>query len=596
VSFNHYYQSELSALRELGRRFSERNPGLAPFLAQPGRDPDVERLLEGFAFLTGRLRQKLDDELPELTHSLMNLLWPNYMRPQPGFSMLQFEPLSAGKTGVSVPRDASVESVKVEGVGCKFRTCYETQVLPLKLSAVDYSAQGSGAYLSLKLTINGDGNIGDLALSTLRLHLCGEPYVSQALYLALLQHLDELVVKVLDDTGQPLHGDNHQPLTLKLSTDEVTPVGFAEDEALIPYPLNTFRGYRHLQEYFAYPDKFLFVDIGGLDMLKHLPKEQLQRARGLRIECVLRKSGIQRQQPGLENIKLYCTPLVNLFKHPAYPLSIEGKRDEYLLSPFQMERDRCAVFSIDKVSGCLTGQTSGRPYVPFESFEHDSSLGGVSETPHYSVRQRSSSVHEGMDTYLSFAGSSDGGPPEIVSIELSCTNQNLPLQLGIGDIKLACDNMPVSLNFSNITTVTAGYPPPLGHDFLWKVISNMSLNYLSLANVEALRVILQTYDLPGYYDDHARNVSEKLLKGLQSISHQPVDRLFRGLPVRGICTELTINPKGYMGEGQVFLFGSVLNEFFALYTSLNSFHELHVKSTQGERYQWKPRMGLQPLL
>lgn len=177
-----------------------------------------------------------------------------------------------------------------------------------------------------------------------------------------------------------------------------------------------------------------------------------------------------------------------------------------------------------------------------------------------------------------------------------CTNQNLPRKLKLGDISLACEETPEFLSFRNITPATSSFAPPLNRDFLWKLISNMSLNYLSLADVNALKVILETYDLPRYYDQHAEKVSKRLLDGLKSIKHQHVDRLHRGLPVRGLRTELTIDPQGYIGEGDLFVFASVLNEFFALYASLNSYHELRVKSTQGEVYQWTPRMGLQPLL
>ena len=148
MSFNHYYQSELTALRQLGRRFAERSPALAPFLGQAGRDPDVERLLEGFAFLTGRLRQKLDDELPELSHSLMQLLWPNYMRPLPAFSILQFDPLGQPGPALRVARDTPVESQPIDEVRCRFRTCYPTDVMALDLTALNYSVKGDGALLS----------------------------------------------------------------------------------------------------------------------------------------------------------------------------------------------------------------------------------------------------------------------------------------------------------------------------------------------------------------------------------------------------------------------------------------------------------------
>jgi type VI secretion system protein ImpG len=597
MSFNHYYQSELTALRELGKRFAERSPALAPFLGQSGRDPDVERLLEGFAFLTGRLRQKLDDELPELSHSLMHLLWPNYMRPLPAFSMLQFDPLRRPGPGLPVPRNTPVEAKPIQGVSCRFRTTFATEVLPLALSALEYSVKGDGALLSLRLAMTADGHLGEVGVKRLRLHLSGERYISQLLYLSLLRHLDNIEVVLLGDDGKALlQAPNGNPVaSLRLTGEQVQPVGFAEDEALVPYPLNTFRGYRYLQEYFAFQDKFLFVDLNGLDALARLPQELIKQARGVELRFDIRKAGVQRIRPTLDNVRLYCTPVVNLFAHDAIPIRLDGKQDQYLLQPAEFGTAHCAVFSVDRVTGWKPGGSGYEEYVPFESFEHDASFDVPHARPHYSVRQQSSLLGDGLETYLSF-GLRNQEQHETLSIELTCTNQDLPRQLRLGDICLPCEETPEFLSFRNISAVTASYAPPLHRDFLWKLISNMSLNYLSLANVEALKVILETYDLPRYYDQHAEKVSRRLLDGLKSISHQHVDRLHRGLPIRGVRTELSINPEGYVGEGDLFLFASVLNEFFALYASLNSYHELRVKSTQGEVYQWTPRMGQQPLL
>lgn len=595
MSFNHYYQSELTALRQLGRRFAERSPALAPFLGQAGRDPDVERLLEGFAFLTGRLRQKLDDELPELSHSLMHLLWPNYMRPLPSFSILQFDSLKVSGPALMVKRDTPVESEPIGDVVCRFRTCYPTEVLPLDLAALTYSAKGDGALLSLRLEMSAEGHLGELELNRLRLHFTGERYISQTLYLSLLRNLADIELILLDGAGKAINDANGQPVALKLPGDGVQPVGFAEEEALIPYPLNTFRGYRYLQEYFAFQDKFLFVDVNGLDVLKDLPEGTLKQARGLELRFDIRKNGITRMRPTLVNVKLYCTPIVNLFKHDAMPISLDGKQDEYLLLPGGCDLKNCGVFSVESVSGWKAGGVGNEAYVPFESFEHDPSFDVPNSRPHYSVRQRPSLSHGGLDTYLSF-GIRHTEAQETLSIELMCTNQNLPRKLKLGEICVRSDGTPEFLSFRDITPATSSFAPPLTHDFLWKLISNMSLNYLSLADVNALKVILETYDLPRYYDQQAEKVSKRLLDGLQSIRHLHVDRLYRGLPVRGLRTELTINPEGYVGEGDLFVFASVLNEFFALYASLNSYHELRVESTQGEVYQWTPRMGLQPLL
>ncbi|QXI48352.1 MULTISPECIES: type VI secretion system baseplate subunit TssF [Pseudomonas] len=595
MSFNYYYQSELTALRQLGRRFAERSPALAPFLGQAGRDPDVERLLEGFAFLTGRLRQKLDDELPELTHSLMHLLWPNYMRPLPAFSILQFDPLRQAGPALRVARDTPVEGKPIDGVRCRFRTCYPTDVLPLRLSALNYSLNGQGALLSLRLEMNCDGNLGDVKLARLRLHLAGERYISQMLYLSLLRSLAGVELMPLDSHGKPMLNVKGEPLLLRAPAAKVHPVGFAEEEALVPYPLNTFRGYRFLQEYFAFQDKFLFVDVSGLEVLQSLPEETLKQVHGVELRFDIRRGEAQRLRPTLDNVKLYCTPITNLFKHDALPIRLDGKQDEYLLLPAELDPEHCGVFSVDGVTGWSPGGLGYQNYVPFESFEHDASFDVPENRPHYSIRQRSSLLHDGLDTYLSF-GVHQAESHETLSIELTCTNQNLPRRLKLGDICMLSEETPEFLSFRNITPVTASYAPPLNRDFLWKLISNMSLNYLSLADVDALKVILETYDLPRYYDQHAEKVSRRLLGGLKSIRHQHVDRLHRGLPLRGLRTELTIDPEGYIGEGDLFVFASVLNEFFALYASLNSYHELRVKSTQGEVYQWTPRMGLQPLL
>jgi type VI secretion system protein ImpG len=595
MSFNHYYQSELTALRQLGRRFAERSPALAPFLGQAGRDPDVERLLEGFAFLTGRLRQKLDDELPELSHSLMQLLWPNYMQPLPAFSILQFDPLKRAGPALRVERDTPVDSLPVDGVQCRFRTCYPTDVQALDLVDLTYSVKGDGALLSLRLELSGEGHLGELDLSRLRLHFAGERYISQTLYLSLLRNLESIELVPLDGDGKPIPGVNGMPMAFRMPGDRIQPVGFAEDEALIPYPLNTFRGYRYLQEYFAFQDKFLFVDVEGLELLAALAEDTLKQIRGLELRFDIRKGGVQRLRPTLDNVKLHCTPIVNLFKHDATPIRLEGKQDEYLLMPALYAMENCGVFSVESVIGWKPGGLGYEAYVPFESFEHDPSFDVPNRRPHYSIRQRSSSLHDGLDTYLSF-GIRHTEASETLSIEMMCTNQNLPRRLKLGDICIACEQTPEFLTFRNITPATPSYAPPLNRDFLWRLISNMSLNYLSLADVNALKVILETYDLPRYYDPHAEKVSKRLLGGLKSIRHQHVDRLHRGLPVRGLRTELTIDSQGYIGEGDVFVFASVLNEFFALYASLNSYHELRVKGTQGEVYQWPPRMGLQPLL
>jgi len=594
MSFNHYYQSELAELRQLGARFAERNPALAPFLGQGGQDPDVERLLEGFAFLTGRLRQKLDDELPELTHSLLNLLWPHYLRPLPSCAILEFEPLPAPGAVIQVPRGTEVESRPVDEVTCRFRTCAALDIQPLRVADLEFAAQGNGALLTLRVAITGNGNLADLDLHHLPLHLAGDRTLSQDLYLALLHNLTGLSLIPLDAEGQPLSDDQGRECVLVLATAEVQPLGFGEDEALLPYPPNAFRGYRHLQEYFAFPEKFLFVTVQGLARIETLPREVRRRAHGLELRFDIGRIARQPRLPTRDNLRLHCVPVVNLFRHDALPIRLDGKRDEYPLFPAGHGREHLGVFAVERVTGWQPGGLGHRDYLPFESFAHDLSVGGQGQRPHYAVRQRTALLHGGVDTYLAFGD--PGTEPDTLSIELTCTNQNLPLRLRAGDLCLPTENTPGGLVFRNLAVPTASHAPVLSGDRLWHLVSNLSLNYLSLTDVEALRTVLASYDLPRQHDRQAERVSRQRLAALQSISHHPVDRLYRGLPIRGIATQLAMDADGFLSEGELYLFASVLNEFFALYASLNSFHQLSVRSLQGEVYLWTPRMGQQPLI
>ena len=170
MSFNQYFQNELLALKELGQDFSQRNPALAPFLSQDGRDPDVERLFEGFAFISGRLRQKIDDELPELSHSLLQLLWPNYLRPIPSFSMLEFEPVYQANQTPVVPKDAGLSAMPGKSVNGKFLTCFDTTLQPLQIQDVYFYPQGDAGMIQIQLLPIADVMIAEQSLSSLRLH------------------------------------------------------------------------------------------------------------------------------------------------------------------------------------------------------------------------------------------------------------------------------------------------------------------------------------------------------------------------------------------------------------------------------------------
>ncbi|MCP3867684.1 MAG: type VI secretion system baseplate subunit TssF [Gammaproteobacteria bacterium] len=597
MSYNKYYQDELAFLRELGKEFSDANPGLTHYLSDRSNDPDVERLLEGFAFLSGRLRQKLDDELPELTHTMMALLWPHFLRPVPSMSILQFDPVPYAITEKKqVSRGVEVESRPVAGTGisCRFRTCYDVELLPLTMDQVELKRLGDGSVMELGLEVSPGVSLEDLGLQRLRFYLHGgqEQHISQSLYLWLFRYLEKIHVSVSMGDGE------HQ--SYSLNPESLIPAGFGEEEGLLPYPPNAFIGYRLLQEYFSLPEKFLFVELTGLESLSRYALAEridlrFEFSRPLDEQVRLRK----------EHVRLYCTPIVNLFKRSGEPLRVNHRQTEYRVRMQGGDPAHHEIFSIDRVEGWVQGNARKKVYRSFESFEHETDELGEGLKTYYRARLKSAVAGRGVDTYLSFVDSrceSSFPPTETIALELTCSNRNLPEKLHVGDISVATGNSPEFATFRNIVQVSPSMPPPLEAGLHWQLISNMALNYLSLARVDTLRALLSTYDFKTFFDIQAERTSRKRLEGIDAIAVQPIDRIYRGLPIRGLRTTMELREsrfggEGPAGEGGMYLFASVLNEFFSLFASINSFHQLKVKGIErGEEYQWPTRIGQQPLL
>lgn len=591
MSFKDYYQSELSALRQHASLLSERQPALKVFFGQGARDPDVERLMEGTAFLTGRLREKIDDELPEITHGLTQRLWGNYLRPVPSMSIVQFDPLTKSGPGQQVPRNSELKSCAVEGVNCGFRTAYDIEVHPLVLDQFEHAYTGDGAVLTLGLNMTTNGHLGELNLQCLRLHLAGNASISRAFYLALTSRLYAAGIALLDADGRELHDLTGKAVRLDLDPKQIKAVGFGDDEALIPHPVTTESGYRLVQEFFVFREKFLFVDVFGLEQINDVDPNTVKRACGLSLRFEFSKFSKQATRPTIDNIKLYCAPIVNLFSHQAFPVTLEVGQREYPLLPEKIAAEHCNVFSVQQVYGSQPADKDRHEYFPIETCQPGLNSSGDSSTAFYSLNHRQSVMNEGLMTTISFKVEKEA--TETVAIDLTCTNRNLPSHLNVGDICMAGSGIPGLLAFNNICVPTPSYAPPLEGNYLWRLISNMSLNYLSLSDANALKEILQAYDLPAFHDCAALRASQKLFTALQRVSHQNIDYLMQGRPVRGTRTLLNIKPQDQEQEAQWFLFGNVLDHFFALYASAHSFSQLQITSSSGESWLWDARPGQQ---
>ncbi len=606
-----YYERELTFLRQMGVQFAEQHPKIASRLnleAHQCEDPHVERLLESFAFLAARVHLKIDDEFPEVTEALLSIVYPHFIRPVPSMTVVEFqvrpEQAQIG-TGLKIERGSMLYSRPVAGVPCKFRTCYDTTVWPLTVQAAEWKtpdrlatpirAADSVAALRVELQCWPGLAFDKLNLSTLRFFLNGESSTIHTLYELLCSRCTQILLR------DPTPGSRVRPLTLR--PDALRPVGFEDDDAMLPYPRRSFAGYRLLHEYFTFPDKFFFLDLGGLDGLTSVGfKDRLE------IVFLIAPFELTERRQALElgvsakTMRLGCTPAVNLFKQTAEPILVSQRRFEYPIVPDTRRPNALEVHSVDEVVSIRTGTQELIRFEPFYSYRH-ASLRASGQA--FWMASRRPSVRRddgGSELFLSLVDLAQRPvEPDVdsLTVRLTCTNRDLPARLpfgnAAGDFELE-GGAPVQAIIA-LRKPTPAYRPPTGKSAFWRLISHLSLNYLSLVDEgrEALQEILKLYNFTD------STYSQKQIEGITAVSARKQFARVNsenGITfARGTRVDIDLDEENFVGGG-VYLFASVLEHFLGLYVTLNSFSQLSVTTRQRKEVLklWPPRAGRRILL
>jgi type VI secretion system protein ImpG len=618
-----YYEQELRFLRKMGQEFAESYPKIASRLVlgeEDHPDPHVERLLEGVAFLSARVRLKIDEDFPEITDALLNVIYPHYIRPLPPMSVAEFElDPQQGKltSGLHVPRNSTLYSRQTGESRCEFRTCYETTIWPIEIVSADWRppekldppvrGMGAKAVVRLELRCAPELTFDKLNLRNLRFYLNGDSGLVLSLYEVLLNNCSQILVR---------DPQNPKRTPLRLSASSLKAVGFDDADAMLPYPNRSFDGYRLLQEYFAFPQKFHFLDLLDLDQVC---------AAGFKesIEILFFISPFERDERAVtlqeetssRTFRLGCTPIVNLFSEKSEPIVLSYRTQEYDVIPDTRRQRNIEIFSIDNVVSAKVNSKDVVRYEPFFSFRHSRERADE-QTFWYGRRRPAQGRKKGYnDYYLSLvdlSGRSIFRTGEVITAQMTCTNRDLPSGLfgneagafelkGGGPLKrIVAREKPTPFR-----------PCPSGRSAFWRLISHLSLNHLSLEGPgpEALQEILQLYTNHPYEaakEDGRRNIGESVhinrqIQGIRSVSSKPHFARVRsdyGVGfARGRLVELEIDEDSFTGSG-VFLFASILDRFLAMYVSLNSFSQLELKTLQRKEVlgRWLPRSGKKILM
>jgi type VI secretion system protein ImpG len=604
----HYYERELAYLRQLGAEFAGKYPKVASrLLLEPSRceDPHVERLLEAFAFLAARLHLKLDDDYPEFTQSLLEIVLPQAVRPVPSMTVAEFQmdPERGQTTGsVRIPRGSKAFTRPASGVRLEFRTGFDLDLWPITVSSAawvtpdriesPFRSPDVSAALRMELAAGHGSSFAALAPKSLRFYLNGEASLTFPLYEMLVGRCVRVLLRDLTP------GSRRPPVLLPGST--VKPAGFEQSEALLPYPRRCFDGYRLLQEYFAFPEKFLFIDLTGLDALANF---------GERVEIVMlcRDSGRSDWEPFLQNgvspkaLRLNTTTLVNLFPHTADPVPVDDARFEYPIVPDARRPDSYEIYSIEEIVGTTPDSADTVRLEPFYSIKH-SSTGRQGEVFWHAMRRTPRlSLDESTEVWVTvcdLAARPQRPPVATLTVRCLCTNRELPSRMMVGD-ENGDFELESAAPVSRVVALRKPTPtvrPPIGGEALWRLISHLSLNYLSLTEEgsDALREILRLYaGSPGG--------GERQIEGIKNVtSRRHFARVIGdyGISfVRGMQVRVDLDEEFFVGSG-AYLFGAVLDRFLGLYVNLNGFSQLEVWSRQRKEAlgRWPARSGYGILL
>ena len=587
-----YYERELGLFRQYTREFSSRYPKAAGRLLIAGdtcEDPHVERLIQSVALLTARVAKRLDDAYPQFTHALLDTLYPHYLRPFPACSIVRIAADEAPGGGqlaqlVHVPRGTVLRSQPVQGVACKFTSVYDVTLAPLAISRLHFSAiidappglrlpDGASALLSIQFTSSSDNyHLDQAGFSSLRLFADGEPSVRAAL-------LDALFLR---GAGAYVALDEHSPW-LAVDGTPLAPAGYADDDALIPISARSHPALRLLTEYFAFPEKFHFIDIAWSLLAPLLPKQCRQFTLHLPLQGVRSDSHEARLLSGVsrDNLLPGCTPVVNLFAKSGVPIRLTHTEPDYALVADATHAFAYDIHSIEAVTVVRKDEAGERQstFLPL----YASLQGAQAEHGQYWLARRDEAVaaiSPGHETRLSLIDpqfSPGSAACATVSTQLLCSNRDLPTQLhyGLPGGDLLAEDVPdgIPARFLRKPTPSMRFLA----DTHWRLIAHLSLNYASLtqAGLGEFQKMLSLYDLP------RSPTTQRLIQGIVTLEHGSTRAWMPTVPfptlMPGIAIRLGIDEQAFVGSS-IYIFAQVLQRYFALNSQLNCFSQLTLLS------------------
>ncbi len=574
-----YFDAEMRLLQEAAQEFSRAFPEKAGMLnleEVKDRDPYVERLLEGMAFLTAQVKQRLDDDVPEISETLLSHLWPHFLRPFPSLTIAQFSPRQGQVQKTQVLEKGAVvmgPPVGDDRTVCRFRTTSAVELHPLRLSRFSMEEAGhGGSVLTLGFQLDAGVFADTLELDGLKLFLHADPAVALTLYQALTTRVRRVQIGFPAQQGGGV-----------VSLGGPRTIGgchLGAEDLLTPSSGRSFHGFHLLQEYFCFREKFQFVRIAGLDRIAW-PNNCSEFEIAIHLDCLIDSDF----RLGKENFRLFCTPAINLFTGTSEPVNLSHRRTEYPVVADVSAPEGVQVYSVDQVTGTDAGSGRRADYSSLHAFRHGNGKGRF-----YQVRRRGM---EGLrpSTRLTVGGNLNYAR-ETLSCRITATNGDYPRRfLQVGNLQIPGPELPSFVQVANIIRPSRTHPPPRRRDFRLALISHLAINFSTLCSAEDFQRLLTFYD----WSDLPQN--QRRIEGIREVAIKPVDRIKRGALLRGVAVTLTVHEENYLSEADIHLFGTVLHHFLCMHAPINTFVECRIVLHPSNReLTWQPLLGENILL
>lgn len=540
-----YFDAEMRLLRESAHAFAQAYPEQARMLNLNGGhdcDPYIERLLEGTAYLTAQIQQRIDDDFPGICETFLQQLWPHFLQPFPSVTLIEFKPRPRQlhktyylPTGTIIKSQALNEISKQ--LHCQFRTTQPLTLNPLYISNLQHVLLSNGdAVIEITFSIESTNN---LDLSKLLLFLHADTTTALTLHYYLTTHVKKVFIEF--PAQSPIFiGDQNviHPANLTLS------------ETLLPHHNQSFAGFQLLFDYFAFREKYLAVELHGLEKIHFPPNCQQFK---LQLHC---RTLSQQLTLTPQMIKLHCVPAINLFPDSSEPIQLTHRRSEYPVLPNLNQLDQTHIYSIDAVAG-IEDLTGKRQTFNATHFSQQPSQNFYTTTQRYQ--------HNLFSTHYLMLGGLTEFKRQTLSCAITAHNGHLPRRyLQESTINTPDKNFPSFIEFTNLCRPSSLLMPPTRANYRWQLIAHLSLNYRSVTELETLKDILALYDWSG------RQENSRRITGIEKLSVTVIREIYHGSLIHGLCFNFIFQEEYYLSLADIHLFGLVLHEFLTMYATINT--------------------------